>query len=245
MEYYAYKPNRRWCVVEFIKVSVMCLAIAWTFYDRFWLGPFMFPLGIIIWKKDEKIYKDNIREIIRREFKEFITLLSGSLNAGYSLEQAIRKSHQDMTIDKSFKYIHKEVGLVINGLNLNKDVEELILHMGERCQEYSVMEFAKLVTVAKKYGGNINHLIHKTQSKLNDKFVVDKEIDTIVSAKRMEGNIMLLMPFFIMVYMRLTNGEYIGQMYNSTMGGVVLTVALVLIALCGMVIDRITKIEVL
>lgn len=243
-EYYAYKPNKAWYAKEVVKLIVVCLGVAVLMYDRLLMAPLLFPMGIYIWKGDRAKYKKGVQNTLRQEFKELIVMLSGSLNAGYSMEQALRKACEDMVNEGGFEYIPKELALVINGINLNRDVDKLLVEMGERCQENLIIEFARLVATAKKYGGNINTLIDKTKRKLNDKLMVEREIDTLISAKRLEGSIMLVMPFVIMLYMRFTNESYIRLLYDSFSGNVIVTVALIMVMVCGLIIKKITEIEV-
>lgn len=244
MEYYIYKPDKIWCIKELIKVMIMCVMVALLLYNKIYVSPLLFPVGVYLWRNDRNRYKKQVQDKLRHEFKEFIILLSGSLNAGYSLEQGIKRSYDDMVKDRDFSLMPKELSLIINGLSLNKDVEQLLMDMGERCGEERMIEFAKLVATAKKYGGNINLLIDKTKTKLNDKLLVEKEIDTLVAAKKLEGYLMLLMPFGIMLYMRFTNGSYINLLYDSLMGNVIVTIALIIVLVCGFIIKRITEIEV-
>lgn len=242
--YYLYRPNVKWCLAEAVKVSGICILVAWIFYNRLWVAPLLFPLGVYIWRKDQKVYEAKVRELIRGEFKEFIVMLSGDLRAGYSLEQGIIKSWEELCQNPDFSVISRELMMVVNGLRLNQSPEELLSAMGRRCDESVIKDFAGLIVAAKKYGGNINALIDKTRRKLNDKLTVEGEIKTLVSAKRLEGNIMVAMPFAIMLYMRFTNEVYIEQLYNTSWGIILLTLALVVIMVCGGVIGRITRIEV-
>jgi len=243
VEYYGYKPSRLWWGKELLKIFLIALAVAWLFYDKLFVAVLLLPLGIIILQADRRKYILRVKDKLRVEFKEFIIHLSGSLNAGYSLEQGIKRACDDMS-HEAFMYLPKELAIIVNGIGLNRDVETLLMDMGVRCQEETIMEFARLVATAKKYGGNINTLINKTKKKLNDKLMVEKEIDTMIAAKRLEGYIMLLMPFGIVLYMRVTNGSYINLLYESVIGTVVVTLALLAILICGLMINKITKIEV-
>ena len=244
VEYYAYKPGKSWCIKELIKVVAVCALVAILLYDKVVVAPLLFPLGIFIWRNDRRAYKKRAQDRLRQEFKELIILISGSLNAGYSLEQAIKKAYMDVSREKEFYLIPKELALIINGLNLNKDLDQLLVDMGDRCQEERIKEFARLVSTAKAFGGNINTLIDKTKKNLNDKLMVEREIDTLVAAKRLEGYIMLIMPFAIIVYMRMTNGEYISLLYQTLAGNVVVTFSLIMVCVCGLIIKKIMEIEV-
>lgn len=243
-KYYLYRPTAKWCMAEAVKVSAICIAVAWIFYNRLCVAPLLFPLGLYIWRRDQDVYEGKIRDRLRGEFKEFIVILSGDLRAGYSLEQAIIKTWEELIGNADFSFISQELTIVVNGLRLNQSPEELLGAMGRRCEEAVIKDFAGLIVAAKRYGGNINALIDKTRRKLNDKLTVEGEIKTLVSAKRLEGQIMVAMPFVIMVYMRLTNGVYIEQLYNTAWGLILLTLALAVIMVCGGVIGRITRIEV-
>ncbi len=244
MEYYAYKPTLLWWVLEVLKISLICIVVAELFYDRLWVAGVLLPVGLLIIRNDKKAYKKRVMDKLKSEFSQLITLLSGSLNAGYSLEQGLKKAYEDMAGDQDFQLIERELALIINGLNLNKDPEQLLLEMGDRCQVENVTELAGLIATAKHYGGNMNMLIGKAKKNMKDKLMVEREIETLISAKRLEGNIMLCMPFVIVLYMRFTNGSYIHMLYDSVAGNVVATVALLVVLVCGEIIKAITRIEV-
>ena len=74
--------------------------------------------------------------------------------------------------------------------------------------------------------------------------MVEEEIETVISAKKLEGKIMLLMPFLIVLYMKLTNKGYMNVIYESTLGNAVMIVSLIIVLAAGMVIDKTVKIEV-
>ncbi len=244
MEYYAYRPGTKWWLCEVMKIILICIVVAELFYDRLWVAVVLLPAGILLIRNDLKTYKKRVKSKIKLEFGQLITLLSGSLNAGYSLEQGLRSAYEDMSGQEDFKLLERELVLIVNGLNLNKDPEKLLLEMGERCQVEDVIELAGLISTAKRYGGNMNLLIGKAKKNMKDKLLVEGEIDTLISAKRLEGNIMLFMPFVIVLYMRFTNGSYIHTLYDSIVGNVVATVALIVVLVCGEIIKGITRIEV-
>lgn len=66
----------------------------------------------------------------------------------------------------------------------------------------------------------------------------------MVSGKRLEQRIMCLMPFGIIMYLRLTNETYISGLYGNFVGIVVMSVALLLIYAAYIWGSRLVKIEV-
>ena len=61
--------------------------------------------------------------------------------------------------------------------------------------------------------------------------------------KKLEGKIMLVAPFAIVAYMRLTNPGYLDLLYNTIFGHFVMGITLIIIVLLGIWMNRILKIK--
>ena len=106
------------------------------------------------------------------------------------------------------------------------------------------VEFAQVVSVGKKSGGDTIRIIKRMTDNITRKGDIENEIDTMVSGKRLEQRIMCLMPFGIIMYLRLTNETYISGLYGNFVGIVVMSVALLLIYAAYIWGSRLVKIEV-
>lgn len=73
--------------------------------------------------------------------------------------------------------------------------------------------------------------------------MLETEIDTLVAAKRLEGHIMLAVPFFILVYLRVLNPDYVQPLYTAG-GSIVMTICMVVISVAAVWIEKIVRIEV-
>ncbi len=240
-----YKPPASWWIVQGIKLLVIGVVVSGLFFDSIWA---LLPVCCFLccfYSSERKSYEVRIRSIVASEFKDFITLLSGSINAGYSLEKALVRVLQDLEKeDKAFCYILPELRRIKNGVNLNMKVEDLLIDMGENLDLQEIKDFSHLIATAKVYGGNIMRLIDQTRKSLEDKVQVETELKTMISAKRLEGRIMTLVPFFIVGYMRFTNPGYMDFMYEGLLGRVTMSVALLIIVAMIIVIKKIVEIEV-
>lgn len=58
---------------------------------------------------------------------------------------------------------------------------------------------------------------------LKYKMDTEEEIRVLLSGKLFEKNIMLSMPFFILLYLRLANPEYVECFYNTILGHLVMS----------------------
>ena len=171
-------------------------------------------------------------------------MLSGNLEAGYSLENAIEKTYRMLEdTRKMFPIMCKELFRIVNGMACGQSVDVLFLDFGSRTGISEILDFAKLLQFSKHFGGNLNRVIRQTASNFADTAMVELEIDTLISAKKLEGHIMLAVPLFILLYLRVINPEYISGLYS--MGGhVVMTICLIVLGVAAVWIEKIIRIEV-
>ena len=245
MDYRVLKPDRHWIIKEAIKIVFISMFVGYLFFGRILFAVFVLPVGFFLWKRDKQVFISARKKILGIEFKDMITSLSGNLNAGCSLESAFYKTYQDLCNSGiGYQYIVDELKIIIHGLECNTRVEELINDLAVRSGVKDIKDFAKLISTTKIYGGNMVNVIRQTVSNLSEKYMVEEEIETVISAKKLEGKIMLLMPFLIVLYMKLTNKGYMNVIYESTLGNAVMIVSLIIVLAAGMVIDKTVKIEV-
>lgn len=237
-------PGIKWMVVESVKIVVVCVLIGLLFYNSLWGGLVVAPVGLILWKLDRKNHVAAKKDRIEGEFKDFIVLISGNLNAGYSLENAFLQAKKEFVGSRENSIIGYELEKMVNGLRCHNSLEDMLLSFGNSTQIGEIIDFANLIRTAKQHGGNIIKLIKRTVNNFAEKYSVEMEIKTMISAKKLEGRIMLLAPLAIVLYMRMTNGNYMEILYNTTMGRVIMTLCLVVVLVSGLFIEKIIDIEV-
>ena len=79
---------------------------------------------------------------------------------------------------------------------------------------------------AKRNGGNITEVLLNTAERIRGGINVDKEIDTLLSEKKLELRIMEIMPFFIMMYLEVTSVGYFNVLYQDYKGRILMTACL-------------------
>lgn len=233
-------------VLKAVQGSILFFIVCYLFYDRIWLGVFYilfcYPYLLMQAKEQRKI---QIRQS-RMEFKEMLLSVYNSLSAGYSLENAVRAARDDLRAAGTEKKsaLEHELILLCKGLEMNQPVEELMDKMASNLGVDEALQFAQVLWIIKRNGGNLIQIIKKSVEHMNQKIQVKEEILTMVSAKRMEQKIMSVMPFFILLYVRLMNPGYFQVLYDSPGGLILSTVCLVILALAGMWGKKIVEIEV-
>lgn len=224
---------------------LLFLLIGKLFYDS-WisslLGIVMLPF--LFCQKEKKLAKIR-REKLSLEFKDFILAFSASLKAGYSAENAMVQAGKDLE-----HMYGKETAMIaecrrIEKQLLNNQLPEILLSdFAKRSGQDEIKDFSAIFMIAKRSGGNLNDIIRNTAEVISEKIEVKREIELLFAAKKMEQNIMNVVPIAIIGYVRLTTPEYFDAMYHNAFGIIIMTLCLLVYAGAYFLSVKIMDIEV-
>lgn len=220
--------------------SIVC----WLFYDRLWLLPGMAPLLIPWMQNRRKKRRQKEREHIRKEFREMMVSTGNSLSAGYSLENALKTAREDLSVFQDEGVLKRELSVLILSLKMNEPVDKLLMEMSERVDLEELRQFAQIVSIVKKSGGNLIEIIGKTVDHLNQAMQLKEEIRTMTAEKQMEKRIMTWMPYGILAYVRTANPGYFEVLYESIPGVMLATAALFGLWGAGIWAEKVIEIEI-
>lgn len=228
-----------------LKAVFLIMLMAYIFYGSFIVLPVFIPVWIIYmrsWitdmaKKKEKDFTS--------QFRDGIQSVSAALKAGYSTENSIREAQKDLkSLYGEDARIMKEFSRMSHQLDLNMTVENILHEFSERTGQEDVENFVNVFTAAKKSGGDSIAIIRNAVRIISDKIDTEREIQTVLASKKLEFNIMCAVPFFIILYMKITFGEFINVLYGNTAGAAVMTVCLSVYLTACIIGRKIIRIEV-
>lgn len=218
--------------IEKIFLSIVgiaaCCFTGWLFYDNLYVGAIMsvlsyYPIKNIYIKSKKKKWK----KIFENQFEEMLSSLASALQTGYSVENAFLESKRQLeAIYGKDAYIIKELCIICHGLSVNIPIEKLVNDMSVRTGVPAVSEFAEVLRIAKRSGGNFIGVTRQHANILHEKRQVINEIETAVSAKKYESTVMNAMPAGMLVYLRLTSGQFVGTLYSGLVSRIVMTALL-------------------
>lgn len=224
---------------------LIIVAISYVFYRSLLIFFILSPLAILypLVKKKELITKR--KKILEHEFKEAILILSSLLSAGFSIENAIKESlvelkllyDKDALIIREFEYIQHRV-------YMNIPVEKAFEEFGEKSHIEDIKNFARVLKIAKRSGGELVSIINYTASIIHDKIRIKEEILTMTTAKRFEQRIMNLFPIFIIIYIDSSSPGFFDIMYTTLMGRVAMSICLLLYISAIYLSNKLLNIEV-
>lgn len=246
IDYKQYRFCGRELCIELLKGIVFLLVTSYLFYGTFWVTAVLSPYLYVHLKRQKRLYKERRQKQLRDEFKEVMVCMVNALYAGYSLENSI------LYVKKEWQRVHgKEEGLMMTELDfmirkiqMKVPIEQLFRDLAVRSGVEEIDLFATVIDITKRNGGNLIKIIQKTVEHLSKKVQVDSEIDVLIAGKKLEKNVMCVMPYFVILYMNVTNPHYMSGIYGNAIGAVVMTICLILEGIAYYWADYLIKIEV-
>ena len=228
-DYRIYRYSRR----ELIGNTAVYLAldgmISYLFF-RSWIAFFLLFPGILFFLRDRKKQMLEKRKIrLQNQFLTGMQLVCTSLQAGYAVENAFREAlpelekiyDQDAFILQEFYFLVKQIGL-------NRTVEALLMDLGNRSGVEDIRNFAEVFSTAKRTGGDLIAITRNTVSSIQQKQETQQEIETSLSGKVMERNMMSAIPLFMIGYVEMTSPGFLDAMYHNAAGITVMSVCLLI-----------------
>lgn len=192
---------------------------AWLFFDFHWIS---LPLWIYVpvaVRHSQKEWKRQKKWELNLAFKDALVCLENSLMVGYSPESSIYESlrglqqlyGEEHEICREFQRMHRQ-------MELGKSMEETFSEFGLRSNVADIRQLADVFSVVKRTGGNLSEVFRQTGGVLQEKIELKRELHTTIAAKRMEFQVMCVVPYGILLYLRLCAPTMSAVLYHNRFG---------------------------
>lgn len=226
-------------------VTALSGVLAWLFYRSCW-GMILFPAVYHFYKKayiEEKIKRQKKRLLL--EFRDVLQALLAAMLAGYSIENAW------LDVERVIQKVHGENSLILAevkkmnaAVKMNQPVERVLEEFAKRSACEEIESFAEIFSFAKRSGGDFAKIIRVTIQKIIGRMEVEQEIETVLAGKKLEGNVMNLMPVFILAYMSVSAGDFLNVLYGNIIGVMVMSGLLIGYVIAIRISNRILDIKI-
>lgn len=245
MDYRTYELSWQEKILHGAGYMGIALLLGKIFYDSFYAalaGFFFLPLLL---KRKAQMLAAKRREALALEFKDFILAFSASLKAGYAAENALVAAGRDLfCMYGTQSMMVEECRKMEKSLKNNQLSEVLLSEFAQRSGQEEIRDFAAIFMIAKRSGGAMSAIIKNTADIISEKIEVKREIQLLYAAKRMEQNIMNVVPVAMIGYVRITTPDYFNAMYHNLFGIMVMSLCLAVYAGAYMLSRKIMDIEV-
>ncbi len=220
-------------------------SFAYFFYRSVWAFLCLTPFLIFFRRKKRRMLAKKRRQELSIQFKDAVLSVSANQKAGYSVENAFKEAYRDMEmLYGAESMICRELYAIGKGLENNIVLERLLYDLGCRSHVQDIMQFADVFLTAKRSGGNMTEILAETADMIEQKMAVDREIDVLLSSRKLEQKIMNVVPFFIIFYISLTSKGFFDVLYHNPVGILIMTICMAVYLAAFLLSEKIVEIEV-
>ena len=172
-DYDIYRLSVKEILVSAIEGILIIGIFGYFFYRSLFITILALPLIYFYILYKSVIIKQKRKSELRYQFKEILVSVSGSIRAGYSLENAFLEAEKDIiSFYGKEALIANELSVLRTGLKNNKTITTLITDMSKRCEIQEMKEFADVLVIGKQTGGNLTDIIDSYIKIAEDKFQI-------------------------------------------------------------------------
>ena len=172
------------------------------------------------------------------QLPDTLQLISGSLKAGYSFNQAI-----SMVVDETTPPISEEFRRVLSEIRMGLPEREALESIAERIGSEHFNWVVMSVNIQREVGGNLAEVMEIIASTIRERDQVMNQIKALTAEGRLSAYILIGLPFAVGIIISFTNREYIGLLISSSLGLIMIGIAALLMIIGIIWILRITKVE--
>lgn len=179
----------------------------------------------------------------RRRFQEqlpdVLNMISGSLRAGWGVQQAIALCVQEIPDPSAteFKRVETET-------RLGMPLERAMNNMAERMDSDDFRAVVTAIAVQREIGGNLAEVLDIVSKTIREREAVRRQVRSLTAEGRLSAYILVALPFIVFGLLLLINPTYILPLLTSATGIFLLVLAIFLLIVGSIWVFAVTKVEV-
>jgi tight adherence protein B len=157
------------------------------------------------------------------QLADAITIMCSALRAGFSFQRAIESISQEMEdpIAREFARVSREISL---GMPMEISFAHLVTRTGNKDLEM----ICSSLLIQRQVGGNLAEVLTNVGDTIRQRTKIKGDIKVLTSSCMISGIVIGLLPVFILLFLMITNPDYVEFFFTTKMGGIMLGVAVIL-----------------
>ena len=185
------------------------------------------------------------RKAIRRlrefeeEFPEAIELLTRAIRAGHPLASGMR-----MVGDEGPPVVAEEFRQTFEEQRFGLPFNDALLGMVDRVDLVDVRIFAIAVLIQREVGGNLAEILDNLAETIRGRFYIRRQLRVYTAQGRMSGYALAALPIVVGFITFLLDPDYLGLLFSTTMGRLMVITAVMLQVMGVFWIRKIINIDI-
>jgi len=237
------RANLRLTVPEYVLINIACVCVGFSLgifishrvIPALMLAAVGFALpGMYLKRRQEKRLA-----AFNNQLGDVLTLLVGSLRAGYSLLHAM-----DTVVGQVAPPASEEFGRVVREVNLGLPLEEALENLVRRVGSDDLELMVTAINIHHEVGGNLADVLETIEETIRQRVRLQGEIRILTTQQRVTGYILTFLPFILAGILFLINPTYMMRLFTPGWTLAIPIGALISVFLGFLIMRRIVAIEV-
>jgi tight adherence protein B len=168
-----------------------------------------------------------------------LQLLSGALQAGHSLQQAV-----DTVVHEAGDPIASEFQRVLTEARLGRPLEEAFEAMAKRTRSVDFEWTVMAIRLQRQVGGNLAEVLSTVAQTIRDRYSLKRQIKALSAEGRLSSIILSVLPILLFTGLLILNPVFLRPLFTTTMGLMLMGGSVVLMIFGVFWLKKITEIKV-
>ncbi|HEX2159306.1 MAG TPA: VWA domain-containing protein [Actinomycetes bacterium] len=173
------------------------------------------------------------------QLPSILQLLSGALQAGHSLQQAV-----DTVVHEAGDPIASEFQRVLTEARLGRPLEEAFEAMARRTRSVDFEWTVMAIRLQRQVGGNLAEVLSTVSQTIRDRYSLKRQIKALSAEGRLSSIILSVLPVLLFMALMIFNPVFLKPLYTTSLGLMMLAGAAVLMIFGVFWLKKITEIKV-
>jgi tight adherence protein B len=168
-----------------------------------------------------------------------LQLLSGALQAGHSLQQAV-----DTVVHEAGDPIASEFQRVLTEARLGRPLEEAFEAMAKRTRSVDFEWTVMAIRLQRQVGGNLAEVLSTVAQTIRDRYSLKRQIKALSAEGRLSSIILSVLPILLFTGLLILNPVFLRPLFTTTVGLLMMGGSVVLMIFGVFWLKKITEIKV-
>jgi tight adherence protein B len=189
----------------------------------------------LILKLAEKDYYKKFNE----QLPEALDLLARAVRSGSALSAGL-----GMIAEEIEDPVRSEFSATVDEINLGLTMTEALENLCERVPIADLRFFSIAILVQKETGGNIGEILDNISRLIRERIQFKDHVAALTAEGRLSAMVLIGLPILMLIYMYLTNYDYLSLLWTEKIGHYMIFGAIVMQIIGTYVIKRIVDIDI-
>ncbi|MCB0348212.1 MAG: type II secretion system F family protein [Bdellovibrionales bacterium] len=186
----------------------------------------------------EMLYQKRCSKFVA-QMVDGLTIMSNGIRSGLSITQSMERVAESMP-----NPISQEFDLALSKVRLGVSIEEALNDLAQRIPEPDVQMLVMAINILKETGGDLASTFSTITDTIRERHKLHQKIDALTAQGKMQGIIMAIIPFVLLVVFSVIDLNFIGPLFSTTLGRIFILIMLALQITGGIFIRKVVTIKV-